>query len=215
MKASSTHAVPPRIGDPAPLLRALGCLPEIAPRDRSAACAAATTRRWLDDGWFRDLLIYPPSVLAKYARPRPSGRSTPSSRLSGTPACRSFAYFVPETSKPTNCVAARRGGEQLEVNRRSATQVNPIRPAGAASLLLVVKPRTEREPVAHRVLRGRRGKRGWLGAERREGGVREAGRPDRGSVTRRKVTRSGVRAPIRATKRRNGRFAAGGREVEP
>ena len=56
----------------------------------------------------------------------------------------------PETE--SSCVAARRGGEQLEVNRRSATQVNPTRPASAASLLLVVKPRTEREPVARRVL---------------------------------------------------------------
>ncbi len=45
--------------------------------------------------------------------------------------------------------------------------------------------------------------------------MREAGRPDRRSVTRRKVTRSGVRAPIRAVKRRNGRGAKGGREVEP
>ena len=119
----------------------------------------------------------------------------------------------PETE--SNCVAARRGGEQLEVNRRSATQVNPIRPAGAANLRLVVKPRTEREPVALRARRRRRGKRGWLGAERREGGAREAGRPGRWSVARRKVRRSGVRAPIRAVKRRNGRGAKGGREVEP
>src|SRR5690242_10491199 len=43
-----------------------------------------------------------------------------------------------------NCVAARRGGEQLEVNRRSATRVNPIRPTRAANLRLVVKPGTER-----------------------------------------------------------------------
>src|SRR4051794_34450993 len=102
----------------------------------------------------------------------------------------------PETEN--NCVAARRGGEQLEVNRRSATQVNPIRPAGAVSLPVGGEPRTERKPVALRARRRRRGKRGWLGAERREGGAREAGRPDRRSVTRRKVRRSGVRAPIRA-----------------
>ena len=115
----------------------------------------------------------------------------------------------------SNCVAARRGGEQLEVNPRSATKVNPIRPTGAASLRLVVKPGTERELVAPRAQRRRRGRGEWLGAERREGGAREAGRPDRGSVFGRKVTRSGVRAPIRAMKRRNGRGAKGGREVEP
>ena len=34
-----------------------------------------------------------------------------------------------------NCVAARRGGEQLEVNDQSVTQVNSIRPAVVASLL--------------------------------------------------------------------------------
>jgi hypothetical protein len=35
----------------------------------------------------------------------------------------------------SNCVAARRGGEQLEVNDQSVTQVNSIRPAVVASLL--------------------------------------------------------------------------------
>ena len=118
-----------------------------------------------------------------------------------------------------NCVAARRGGEQPEKAKgeiaRSATEVNPIRPTEAANLRLVVKPGTEREPVAPRAQRRRRGNRGWLGAERREDGAREAGRPDRGSVTTTdKVTRSGVRAPIRVAKRRNGRGAKGGREVE-
>ena len=34
-----------------------------------------------------------------------------------------------------NCVAARRGGEQPEVNDQSVTQVNSIRPAVVASLL--------------------------------------------------------------------------------
>jgi hypothetical protein len=34
-----------------------------------------------------------------------------------------------------NCVAARRGGEQPEVNDQSATQVNSIRPVVVASLL--------------------------------------------------------------------------------
>ena len=33
-----------------------------------------------------------------------------------------------------NCFAARRGGEQLEVNAQSATQVNSIRPVVVASL---------------------------------------------------------------------------------
>ena len=35
----------------------------------------------------------------------------------------------------SNCVAARRGGEQLEVNDQSVTQVNSIRPHVVASLL--------------------------------------------------------------------------------
>jgi hypothetical protein len=35
----------------------------------------------------------------------------------------------------SNCVAARRGGEQLEVNDQSVTQVNSIRLAVVASLL--------------------------------------------------------------------------------
>ncbi len=35
-----------------------------------------------------------------------------------------------------NCVAARRGGEQPEVNNQSVTQVNSIRPTVVASLLL-------------------------------------------------------------------------------
>jgi len=34
-----------------------------------------------------------------------------------------------------NCIAARRGGEQLEVNDQSVTQVNSIRPTVVASLL--------------------------------------------------------------------------------
>jgi hypothetical protein len=40
-----------------------------------------------------------------------------------------------------NCVAVRRGGEQLEVNRWSATEVNSIRPVSVASLPKVVKPK--------------------------------------------------------------------------
>src|SRR4051812_1638212 len=35
----------------------------------------------------------------------------------------------------SNCAAARPGGEQLEVNGQSETQVNSIRPVGVASLL--------------------------------------------------------------------------------
>jgi hypothetical protein len=35
----------------------------------------------------------------------------------------------------SNCVAARRGGEQPEVNDQSVTQVNSIRPIVVASLL--------------------------------------------------------------------------------
>lgn len=45
----------------------------------------------------------------------------------------------PETSKgrgaESNCVAVRRGGEQLEADPQSQTPVNPIRPVTAASLL--------------------------------------------------------------------------------
>ncbi len=42
-----------------------------------------------------------------------------------------FWYPVTES----NCVAARRGGEQLEVNDQSVTQVNSIRQAVVVSLL--------------------------------------------------------------------------------
>jgi hypothetical protein len=44
-----------------------------------------------------------------------------------------------------NCVAARRGGEQLEVKRRSATEVNPIRLVHVASLLPRGEARTRKE----------------------------------------------------------------------
>jgi hypothetical protein len=43
-----------------------------------------------------------------------------------------FWHFVTDG----NCVAARRGGEQPEVNDQSVTQVNSIRPTVVASLLL-------------------------------------------------------------------------------
>jgi len=42
-------------------------------------------------------------------------------------------FWNPETDG--NCVAARRGGEQPEVNDQSVTHVNSIRPAVVASLL--------------------------------------------------------------------------------
>jgi len=66
-----------------------------------------------------------------------------------------------------NCVAARRGGEQLEVKRRSATGVNSIRLVHVASLLPRGEAQTVRKPVAPRAQRRRRDMHGWLEAERR------------------------------------------------
>jgi len=47
-----------------------------------------------------------------------------------------------------NCVAARRGGEQTEVNDQPETKVNPIRPTRAASLLPKGEAQTERATSA-------------------------------------------------------------------
>jgi len=70
----------------------------------------------------------------------------------------------------SNCVAARRGGEQLKVNDQSVTQVNSIRPYCAASLLGNGEARTgaTRKPMT---LRGSVRKRSWgrLGGWRRNG----------------------------------------------
>jgi len=70
----------------------------------------------------------------------------------------------------SNCVAARRGGEQLEVNDRSAAKANSIRPGLPASLLASGEARTDasRRPAT---LRGSVSKRswGWRGGWRRNG----------------------------------------------
>ena len=69
-----------------------------------------------------------------------------------------------------NCVAARRGGKQLEVNDQSVTQVNSIRPCQSASLLGNGEARTGviRKPTT---LKGSVRKRswGWWGGWRRNG----------------------------------------------
>jgi hypothetical protein len=49
---------------------------------------------------------------------------------------------------------------------------------------------------------------GWLETERREGNAQESGIPAG------RVSPAGVRAPILAMKRRNGRGAKGGRKVD-
>ena len=88
-----------------------------------------------------------------------------------------FWHFVTDG----NCVAARRGGEQPEVNDQSVTQVNSIRPTVVASLpvngeaqmtLLPGKGRVRsaRGAVTRGKLEGKtkpnlRDDRGWLEAE--------------------------------------------------
>ena len=42
----------------------------------------------------------------------------------------------------SNCVAARQGGEQLEVNEQSVTKVNSIRPSLSGSVLVIHEPLT-------------------------------------------------------------------------
>jgi hypothetical protein len=73
-----------------------------------------------------------------------------------------------------NCVAARRGGKQPEVNDQSATQVNSIRPARAASLLANGEAQTGANRMSP-TLRGSVSKR-W---ESRGGGWRRNGRKAR------------------------------------
>jgi hypothetical protein len=64
----------------------------------------------------------------------------------------------PETE--SNCVLARGGGKQLEVNDQSETQVNSIRPQHAASLLANGEARTG-ETRKSTTLRGSVIKRSW------------------------------------------------------
>src|SRR5258707_6979513 len=73
-----------------------------------------------------------------------------------------------------NCVAARRGGEEPEVNVQSATKVNSIRPCRSASLRIQGEARTgeTRKPTT---LRGSVIKRSWG----RWGGWRRNGRKAR------------------------------------
>ena len=69
-----------------------------------------------------------------------------------------------------NCVAARRGGKQPEVNDQSVTQVNSIRPCQSASRLVNGEAQTGaiRKPTT---LKGSVSKRswGWWGGWRRNG----------------------------------------------
>ena len=97
-----------------------------------------------------------------------------------TMGCKSAPARALGSETEGNCVAARRGGEQLEVNRRSATQVNSIRLVHVASLLPRGEAQTARKSVAPRAQRRRRDMHGCLGAERREDDAREAGRPGAG-----------------------------------
>jgi hypothetical protein len=84
-----------------------------------------------------------------------------------------------------NCVAARPGGEQQEVNDRSATQVNSIRPDTAVSPLGIDEAQTpsqgEGKPVALKgnVQQAMTGRVRWLEAERSEVLVQESERPVR------------------------------------
>jgi len=123
-----------------------------------------------------------------------------------------------------NCVAARRGGEQRDVNDQSATQVNSIRPCRAASLLGNGEARTGaiRKSVT---LRGsvQKRSRGRLGGWRRnglDGQTHDTGRPARVQAEfivpdkDTKSRRAGVRAPIVASKPGNSGGAKGCREVE-
>jgi hypothetical protein len=70
----------------------------------------------------------------------------------------------------SNCVLARGGGKQLEVNDQSVTQVNSIRPQHAASLLANGEARTG-ETRKSTTLRGSVLKRSWseMGDWRRNG----------------------------------------------
>jgi hypothetical protein len=121
-----------------------------------------------------------------------------------------------------NCVAARRGGEQPEGSVQSVGERTRY---GQAYSMSLQRPRRNLAPPEGGGpvrLRGsvRKPRRGTSGGWRRNGhdGVaQDAGSPARGhrrcSCARcRRAARAGVRAPIVARKRRNGRGAKGRRE---
>ena len=123
-----------------------------------------------------------------------------------------------------HCVAARRGGEQPEVNVQSATPVNSIRPGCSASLLIQGEAWTGAIRKST-TLRGSVAKRSW----RRRGGWRRKGRKARpmtrrdlrgpdGSVLRANPVprdrHAGVRGAIVATKPGNAGGAKGSREMD-
>ena len=114
-----------------------------------------------------------------------------------------------------NCVVARRGGKQPEVDPRSQTPVNPIRPAVAASLQANGEAcresgdRSGRHPSSKVRMRAAGGD--WGG---------NAGKVSCGSMEicpgrkPRQRCRAEVSAAIRARKRGNARGAKGGRKVD-
>jgi hypothetical protein len=123
----------------------------------------------------------------------------------------------------SNCVAARRGGKQLEVNEQSVTQVNSIRPCRPASLLVNGEARTDasRKPVALRgsVQKRRRGRwGGWRRNARKARHVnqRELPGPRRCSCARKppKSRPAEVRDVIVATKPGNSGGAKGVRKMD-
>ena len=124
---------------------------------------------------------------------------------SSLPLCASASVFGPRGGSPLqartlrpvterNCVAARRGGEQREVNDQSATQVNSIRPCRAVSLLGLGETRTGviRKSVT---LRGSVSTRsgcppgGWSRNDRK---VRHKPQRDRSGTRGPRVSRSGA-----------------------
>ena len=129
-----------------------------------------------------------------------------------------------------NCVAARRGGEQLETNNQSVTKVNPIRrhvvtslrPNGEVlhtGLLALNEHLTNRNQRPHGHTEDV-GPHGVVG-DGMVGRYRELtweSWPDRPGVhaakRRRRARRSAVRAAIVAVKRGNSRGAKGGRKMD-
>ena len=131
----------------------------------------------------------------------------------------------------SNCVVARPGGEQLEVNDQSATKVNSIRPGMAASLLANDEAQTpseiapgDRAEGKSAALKGNVSKRRrsvsgvWRpnGRKVRYSNQRDLSGKRRCSLSSKgtKSRRAGVRAFIVGTKRRNGRGPKGRRKVE-
>jgi hypothetical protein len=73
------------------------------------------------------------------------GRDARASASESVPSQRGASPLRANVLRPVtegNCVAARPGGEQLEVNDQSETQVNSIRPDGVASPLVIGEAQT-------------------------------------------------------------------------